>query len=277
MSLRRSARVATTSTVLPVDAKATNGVAKYTKVAKPAAAPKKRKAKATAPVSQDESNATSDEANDTVPSLPATPLPKKRKAKATDESPIKPPPFTPTPAGVGIIASSTKESGHPLESLVTLQPRPAEPHATNAPVSDPNSSNVVTFSSPVKPEDSSPVKRRKAKEALPPDMGSLKSPSRNIDTLLREAEDYLISVDPKLKGLIEKHKCKMFSPEGLREVVDPFTALASSIMGQQVRQSLIQHYHKFEADVSQVNRRQIIYIRFEHANRSRWAMYTDAI
>jgi len=31
------------------------------------------------------------------------------------------------------------------------------------------------------------------------------------------------------EGLIE-----MFSPEGLREEVDPFTALASSIMGQQV-------------------------------------------
>lgn len=27
---------------------------------------------------------------------------------------------------------------------------------------------------------------------------------------------------------------EMFSPEGLREEVDPFTALASSIMGQQV-------------------------------------------
>jgi len=34
--------------------------------------------------------------------------------------------------------------------------------------------------------------------------------------------------------LIEKHHCKIFSPEGLREVVDPFTALASSIIGQQV-------------------------------------------
>jgi DNA-3-methyladenine glycosylase II len=235
MSLRRSARVATTSIAVPPDTKATNGVAKYTKVAKPAAAPKKRKAKATEPVLQDEPNGTADEAKDTVPSLPATPLPKKRKGKASEESPIKAPPFTPTPAGVGIIASSTNESGHPLESLVTLQPRPAEPHATNAPLSDPNSADVVTFSSPIKPSDPSPVKRRKAKQALPPDMGSLKSPSRNIDTLLQEAEDYLISVDPKLKGLIEKHKCKMFSPEGLREVVDPFTALASSIMGQQVR------------------------------------------
>jgi len=42
-------------------------------------------------------------------------------------------------------------------------------------------------------------------------------------------------VDPKLRGLVEKHTCRIFSPEGLREVVEPFTALASGIMGQQVR------------------------------------------
>lgn len=41
-------------------------------------------------------------------------------------------------------------------------------------------------------------------------------------------------MDPKLEVLIGKHHCKMFSPEGLREVVDPFTALASGIIGQQV-------------------------------------------
>ncbi len=55
-----------------------------------------------------------------------------------------------------------------------------------------------------------------------------------MDTLLRDAEAYLISVDPKLEKLIHRHKCRMFSPEGLREVVDPFTALASGIIGQQV-------------------------------------------
>lgn len=93
---------------------------------------------------------------------------------------------------------------------------------------------MAYHSSPVKPEDPSPVKKRKAKELVPPDVGALKPASTDIDTLLKEAEAYLISVDPKLKGLIEKHHCKMFSPEGLREVVDPFTALASSIMGQQV-------------------------------------------
>jgi len=69
---------------------------------------------------------------------------------------------------------------------------------------------------------------------VPPDVGTLKPPTSNIDTLLKDAEAFLISVDPKLRGLVEKHTCRMFSPEGLREVVEPFTALASGIMGQQV-------------------------------------------
>lgn len=78
------------------------------------------------------------------------------------------------------------------------------------------------------------MKRRKAKEVVAPDVGVVKPPTSNIDTLLKDAEAFLISVDPNLRGLIEKHHCKMFSPEGLREPVDPFTALASSIIGQQV-------------------------------------------
>jgi DNA-3-methyladenine glycosylase II len=123
-----------------------------------------------------------------------------------------------------------------LEILASLKPRPAEPHATNAPLSTPGGSRVVAYhSSPAKPDDPSPVKKRKAKEIVPPDVGTLKPPTTDIDTLLKEAEAFLIKVDPKLRGLIEKHHCKMFSPDGLREVVDPFTALASSIMGQQVR------------------------------------------
>lgn len=232
MSLRRSARVASTSTALPADTNATNDVVKYTKIAKPAAAPKKRKAKPKETIPRDELNAAAnDQSNFETPSLPTTPLLKKRKAKASGDSPIKPPPFTPTAAGAGIIQVN---SNHPIESLITLQPRPASPHTTNAPLADPNSSDVLAFSSPIKPSDPSPVKRRKAKEALPPDMGSLKSPSTNIDTLLQDAEQHLISVDPRLRVVIEKHKCEMFSPEGLREVIDPFTELVSSIIGQQV-------------------------------------------
>jgi len=41
-------------------------------------------------------------------------------------------------------------------------------------------------------------------------------------------------VDPKLKTVIDAHHCKMFSPEGLQEDVEPFTALVSGIMAQQV-------------------------------------------
>lgn len=99
-------------------------------------------------------------------------------------------------------------------------------------------------SSPAKPStpsasqeaeaEASPAKKRKAKELVPPDVGVLNKPTATIDTLLKDAEEFLCSVDPKLKPLVEMHKCKMFSPEGLREVVDPFTALSSGIMGQQV-------------------------------------------
>lgn len=56
-------------------------------------------------------------------------------------------------------------------------------------------------------------------------------------TLLRDAETFLVRADEtgKLAGLVDKHRCGIFSPEGLGEVVDPFTALASGIIGQQVR------------------------------------------
>jgi DNA-3-methyladenine glycosylase II len=140
---------------------------------------------------------------------------------------------------VGLIAhapASSAEESHPLESLASLTSRPAEPHGTNAPLATPGGSRVVAYaSSPAKPSDSSPVKRRKAKEVVPPDVGALRAATTNIDTLLEEAERFLIAVDPKLAGLIDKHRCKVFSPEGLREVVDPFTALCSGIIGQQVR------------------------------------------
>lgn len=237
MSLRRSARVASSTASVPPEPKPTNGVAKYNKIEKPAPAPKKRKTKSSATAPRDEPNPTVSESDFAIPDLPVTPLPKKRRVVAS-ESPIKPPPFTPTPSGVGLIALSS-ELNHPLESLASLESRPAEPRATNAALSTPNGSRVVAYhSSPPKPNDPSPVKKRKAKELVPPDVGTLKPPTTDIDTLLKEAEAYLINVDPKLQGLIEKHHCKMFSPEGLREVVDPFTALASSIMGQQVRLSL---------------------------------------
>jgi DNA-3-methyladenine glycosylase II len=235
MSLRRSARVASSSAPAITDGKSKNGVAKYEKVV----ASKKRKSKAPTTIASDEAtkdttiNGALEPDSNLAP--PVTPLPRKRKATSISASPLKPPPFTPTPSGVGLL-SRTTAADHPLEDLSGFRARPAEPHATNATLATPGGSHhIVAYgSSPMKPEDPSPAKKRKAKELVPPDVGALRPPTSNIETLLKDAEAFLIEVDPKMQALVEKHHCKIFSPDGLREVVDPFTALSSGIMGQQV-------------------------------------------
>ncbi|KAF1834975.1 DNA glycosylase [Decorospora gaudefroyi] len=256
MSLRRSARVASSSAPAISDTKVENGVvAKYEKVDnKPtAAAPKKRKTKATiktttTPSTESVQNTSTTTAPETDFETPVTPLPKKRKAAAStststseSESPAKPPPFTPTPSAITNLLSSTTAlaptQDHPLDTLSTLHTRPTEPHTTNAPLSTPRGTHIVqayASSSPSKPSDATPARRRKAKELVAPDVGALRSPTSNVDTLLKEAEAWLVRVDPKLRTLVEKHRCRIFSPEGLGEVVDPFTALSSGIIGQQV-------------------------------------------
>ncbi|KAF1928737.1 DNA glycosylase [Didymella exigua CBS 183.55] len=174
-----------------------------------------------------------------VDNLPTTPASKKRqhRNKADLVSRTKPVPFTLTPSGVGLIAGSenakrAKDTDHLLDSLASLnRNRPAAPDITNAPVLTPNGSQVVV--------NESPSKKRKANN-LPPDVGSPMKSTSTIATLLKDAEAYLIKVDMEVTGnrrlerLIAGHQCKMFNPEGLREVVDPFTALASGIIGQQV-------------------------------------------
>ncbi len=248
MSLRRSARVATNTAS---EAKSEKVVAKAEKLAKTASAPKKRKNQASA---NSLARASMEEAEGSIiptldlpfaiPDLPSTPLPKRRKAPS--ESPVKPPPFTPTPSGVGLIVSGARKAKTTKKDEVDLKSRPAEPHVTNAPVLTPGGTQVVAYqSSPDKPSSSqdipsasqeSPAKKRKAKAVVPPDVGALPAASTDIDQLLKDAEAYLVKVDPTLKELVENHQCKMFTPEGLREVVDPFTALSSGIIGQQVSQ-----------------------------------------
>jgi endonuclease III len=53
-------------------------------------------------------------------------------------------------------------------------------------------------------------------------------------TLLHDACAHLIAVDARFKALIKRHHCKLFSPESLATIMDPFTALTSSIISQQV-------------------------------------------
>jgi DNA-3-methyladenine glycosylase II len=268
MSLRRSARnAANVKPVVPGSSEAlyeksdTSGATRKTKAAskkttttpKKAAAPKKRKAPGNSTESLTSADNTSDNVPTTdvssrvakevditkpveifIPNGPSTPLPAKRQRRTATVSPAKPIPFTPTPSGVGLITGSSNviksTSDHMLDDLASLDHRPASPHLTNAPVLTPNGSQVVVVNN-----GESPAKKRKAKD-LPPDVGSPHKPaSSTVDTMLKDAEAYLISVDPKFKKLVERHHCKIFSPEGLREVIDPFTALASGIIGQQVR------------------------------------------
>jgi DNA-3-methyladenine glycosylase II len=59
-------------------------------------------------------------------------------------------------------------------------------------------------------------------------------PTTTTANLLEEACAHLIKIDGRMKPLIDAHHCRMFSPEGLTEQIDPFESLASGIISQQV-------------------------------------------
>lgn len=111
------------------------------------------------------------------------------------------------------------QSSNERENQV-LAERPAEPHRTNAILRTPGGSRLAPYSKEI--VDSSPIK------------GGMPQPTITTAQLLDQACAHLIAVDPRLKPLIEKHHCRIFSPEGLAEEVDPFEALCSGIMSQQV-------------------------------------------
>lgn len=98
--------------------------------------------------------------------------------------------------------------------------RPAEPHGTNATLKTPGGSRLVPHSKEV--VDSSPIK------------SGLSKPTTTTQHLLEQACAHLVSVDARMKPLIERHHCRVFSPEGLAEELDPFESLCSSIISQQV-------------------------------------------
>ncbi|KAL8795694.1 MAG: hypothetical protein Q9195_001932 [Heterodermia aff. obscurata] len=98
--------------------------------------------------------------------------------------------------------------------------RPAEPHGTNATLKTPGGSRLVPYSKEV--VDSSPSK------------SVLLKPTTTTQHLLEQACAHLVSVDARMKPLIERHHCSVFSREGLAEEIDPFESLCSSIISQQV-------------------------------------------
>lgn len=140
---------------------------------------------------------------------PSTP---KRKTKTLPSSVL-----TPTPAAINVMAHTTRASSPATPK--SKKARRADPKATNAPLQTPGGSKVL--------------------KTYPSDLLESSSPSKGgiitTDNLLEKACAHLCAVDPKLKPLVERHTCKMFTPEGLAENVEPFEALVSSIISQQVR------------------------------------------
>lgn len=151
--------------------------------------------------------------------LPPPSTPNKRRKVAT--TPTKPPPITPTPSAIGLMTSnSVLRPGYSTGDIDDATPPPdnrrAEPHHTNAALITPGGTQVQAG------VDTSTLSR---------------PPTDSVTTsqcLLDEACAHLLKVDPGLKPVIDKHRCRIFSPEGLAEAIDPFRSLASGIMAQQV-------------------------------------------
>jgi DNA-3-methyladenine glycosylase II len=140
----------------------------------------------------------------------AVPLtPKRKKAiKAI-------PPSTPTPAAVKLMGLPSPtwaaNDGKPPTNRV------ADPHITNAPLLSPETSRVVA---------------NKSADAVSP--SKLAQPKTTTGNILEKACAHLVKVDPRLKPLVDKHHCAIFSAEGLAKEIDPFRALTSGIISQQV-------------------------------------------
>src|ERR1700761_1386366 len=199
MTARRSSRLSGQSLV--------NGSAKSSKTAEPlkslevdsdhAMAPPKPNISAKRKVSQE--------------SRPSTP---KRRNKASEAANLSD--LTPKSSTVKVISE---------ESVVTPKKskkiRRADPHATNAPLQTPGGSRVVKTYEVDQLENLTP--RKIAKDNI-----------ITTDNLLDKACEHLCAVDSRLHPLVKRHTCQIFTPEGLAEEVDPFVALSSSIISQQV-------------------------------------------
>ncbi|KAM0198248.1 hypothetical protein ACHAPA_009110 [Fusarium lateritium] len=143
---------------------------------------------------------------------PSTP-PRKR-AQGKPATPAAPPPMTPTPAAAGAFAEPISSTKKPRSAAVT---RLANPRLTNATLLSPESSRLITS--------------RDIETVSPSKAPQVKTTTEN---LLKEACDHLIKVDARMKPLVENHHCRVFSPEGLAEKIDPFENLSSGIISQQV-------------------------------------------
>jgi DNA-3-methyladenine glycosylase II len=199
MSTRRSARISAATEVQPL----------AEELMPPPAAKPTRKRKA--PSKEDGPQAEVEQ------QAPATP-PSKRGSKARANAA---PPATPTPSNAKLMGEPAFTNG--ADTGTTRRPKPAA--VTR--LADPRSSNATLLS----PETSRIVASTPLDQVSPSKAAGVRTTTANI---LDEACAHLISVDARMKPLIDAKRCEVFSPERLAEKVDPFEALSSGIISQQV-------------------------------------------
>jgi DNA-3-methyladenine glycosylase II len=207
MSLRRSARVRTAApTEAPVEA--------LPETTQP---PRKRQKKS-APAGKAAIKAVAQDHVDEDAMPPSTTPNNKRPRVAKNAEKL--PPVTPTPAAIGLMTNTrtpTYSSGD-IDGEEPPPERRVEAGHANANLVTPGGTQVQpSFSNFEEASPSRPVAN-----------------GGTTGSLLETACNHLLSVDPTLKPLIEKHHCRVFSPQGLHEEIDPFRSLSSGIMAQQV-------------------------------------------
>ncbi|KAK0281158.1 3-methyladenine DNA glycosylase [Friedmanniomyces endolithicus] len=219
MSQRRSARVqaqshATAAGVLD------GHTAEVAALAKKGGRKNKAMAGKATTVSADDGSSTVAANGSIPPMLPPT-TPNKRRKVAS--SPNKPPPMTPTPSAIGLMTSNsvlrpTYSTGDIDDTTPPPVDRPAQPHHTNATLITPRGTQVPPNSSIFDRSPSRPMQE----------------PMTTTTCLLDKAVAHLLKVDPTLKPVIDRNHCRVFSPAGLAETIDPFRSLTSGIIAQQV-------------------------------------------
>ncbi|KAI1751280.1 DNA glycosylase [Xylaria castorea] len=150
------------------------------------------------------------------------------KRRRTQKTSTPPPPPTPTPSDVKLMAEPAASGDAVVATPPSKRPRAAavdrlaDSNTTLATLLSPETSRVVT----------SRKARTRSPSASPTKQLMQKAPA--TANILEEANQFLISVDPRMRPLVENHHCRIFSPEGLAEEIDPFEALCSGIISQQV-------------------------------------------
>ncbi|KAF3491923.1 DNA-3-methyladenine glycosylase [Arthroderma uncinatum] len=142
-----------------------------------------------------------------------TPSTPKRNQKTSDSSIQRPtdvPPSLPPPF---VTPRRTANNAPDLN-------RPIDPHRTTATLLTPRGSHITAY--PADIADASP-----SKTGLP-------RPTTTVGNLLDDAIAHLLSVDTRMKAVIDKFPDAPFKPADLAVEIDPFQALVSGIIGQQV-------------------------------------------